>query len=114
MSDDEPIHPFSNGTEFMCWNEYNCCNCKKYNVDDSGQVVEPVCEIDQALLESMFGDGTISREMADRMGLERSWDEGKPMLYWRCKEFVDRSKPDPVVDLPGQMHLFEMQETDNA
>jgi 5-methylcytosine-specific restriction endonuclease McrA len=48
---EERVIPFSNGTEYQCWNDYNCARCKKYNVDDSGMVVEPVCQIDEALLE---------------------------------------------------------------
>lgn len=104
---EERVIPFSNGTEYQCWNDYNCARCKKYNVDDSGMVVEPVCQIDEALLESMFGDGKISKEMADRMGLEnRRSENGGFYLYWRCNEFIDRSEPDPFVEAQGQLHLF--------
>lgn len=104
---EERVIPFSNGTEYMCWNEYNCCHCKKYHADDSGMVIEPVCQIDEALVESMFGDGKVSREMADRMGLKnRRSEDGGFYLYWRCNEFVDEHEPDLVLDHPDQQLLF--------
>lgn len=106
MSDNR-VRPFSNGTEFMIWNEVNCCNCKKYHTDDSGMVIEPICEIDQAFVEAMFGDGTISRDIAIEMGLIGE-DGKKRMLFFKCASFTDQSEPDPIIDSPGQLHLFDL------
>ena len=29
------VKPFSNGTEFMVWNDQNCCRCKKYETEST-------------------------------------------------------------------------------
>jgi|GEM_PF-3873415 len=58
MTTTERIHPFSNGCQFGDWDDANCCRCVRY--DD--------CDICRALTEAMCGDGTVSAEIARRMG----------------------------------------------
>lgn len=71
------IRPFSNGSEFADWVERNCENCAKHNLN------YPECDIDIALTESYFGDGTISKEIALRMGyLEDTCLEFEQQWYW--------------------------------
>lgn len=100
MSDDR-IHPFSNGTQFMDWREGSCCQCAKYHVNNGA--VEPVCPLDEALFGACCGDGTISREIADRLGVpENTWSD------WQCKEF-EPERPagvERIAPAPGQLSLF--------
>lgn len=83
------IHPFSNGSQFMDWLDSNCCNCAKYSFASdpaTGKTREPldedqVCQIELALHEACYGDGTVSPDMAGRMGYST------PVKYgWRCGE----------------------------
>ena len=76
------VRVFSNGTEYMAWNNANCCECARYHVVD-GEVVEPVCPLEEALSLASIDDGTVSHEMAGRMGLPSRTMGGRT-----CKEFV--------------------------
>jgi len=79
--------PFSNGTEFMNFREINCWKCKKdYDERIMKQGINILCDIEQALSEASVGDGTISDDIAKRVGLDvdyKDWD-GK------CLEFETR------------------------
>jgi len=59
------ITPFSCGTQFGDWQERNCENCNKFDSDNPDN---SNCEIDEALLIAYFDDGTVSAEIAKRMG----------------------------------------------
>lgn len=74
------IRPFANGTEYALWQEHNCCRCKRCDWDklaltgwDTG------CELENALSYGSGSDGTISAEIARRLGYSES--EG-----WTCAE----------------------------
>ncbi len=54
--------PFSCGTQFIDFQAANCCRCTKHS-DDASK-----CEIDNALLFAQFGDGSVSADIAERMG----------------------------------------------
>jgi hypothetical protein len=72
------IQPFANGSQYMDWQECNCCRCEKYTEDGSG------CEIDAALGEASWSDGEVSDKIATRMGYP-----GAAMRYvWPCTEVV--------------------------
>lgn len=60
------IIPFSNGTDFMCWSEANCCQCRK-TVEDLDEQGFSKCEIEYAIALSSMGEG-MTPEMAMRMG----------------------------------------------
>lgn len=60
------IRAFANGTEYMAYDEDNCACCKKCAVDygDFGD-----CELQNALFTAEMDDGTITSEIAVRLGL---------------------------------------------
>ena len=93
----EPCIPFSNGTEFECWDDRNCDRCVK-GAGNNGDAL--VCPIEEALTEALFGDGEMRFEMAARMGLherERTHaPDGLPYLGWPCKEFEAPDAPEHV------------------
>lgn len=68
------VRPFHCGTQYLDWENSNCCRCKKYTDDASG------CEIMQALAYASVSDGTVSPEMAERMGYK------KGAYLWPCAE----------------------------
>ena len=75
----EPIRPFSNGTEYGDWQASNCERCKKAYFPDEA---ETICEIFYALDMASFLDGTISEDIARRMGFL-----DHPESYvWPCGE----------------------------
>lgn len=86
------IVPFSNGSEFMDWDEMNCCRCVKgYQFADGRGPVEDdtppdefLCPIQRAVYESM-GTGSVPREIADRHGLSKHED----FAYVTCLELVE-------------------------
>jgi hypothetical protein len=64
--------PFHCGTQAADWSCSNCDRCKK-----SAQAEEPFrCEIQEAIAEAYMTDGTVSREVAARMG------------YVDCRQFL--------------------------
>lgn len=63
MSD--KITPFSNGTQFGDWVDENCWKCQK-DFDEERDAYR--CDIQKALDAAYVGDGTISRETAEKMG----------------------------------------------
>lgn len=61
------VHPFSNGTEFMIWRSQNCDVCLKdcpYD-EETESFGESVCEIEKAISLAAIGDGMIDRGLAD-------------------------------------------------
>lgn len=85
------IQPFSTGTEYMCWNEINCCHCRKYNPD--AVTSDEGCDIEIALSFASIGDGTIPISIADRAGRN-------PYQHitfgWKCTEFEQGTWAPPV------------------
>ena len=79
------MRPFSCGTQYMDWEEFNCCHCAKYPADEAWKTEQGragICPIMLALSEACIGDGQITDEIAARMGYT-------PSAYnWRCPEFV--------------------------
>lgn len=78
----EELIPFSNGSEFMDWQERNCCQCKKYVLLDVEAGIS-TCPIAEAIAENACGD-PLSEEMAIRMGyLDKDGNE----INDDCTEF---------------------------
>ncbi len=79
--------PFANGTEADWWFERNCVRCVLAPdwPDDSG-----LCEIDHALGQAMWGDGTISPEIATEMGYPAKayTPSGERYVSWDCPKRV--------------------------
>lgn len=82
MAEETRHRPFSCGSQSVDWQAANCARCTKYSEDASK------CEIDRALLEAMFGDGSVSTDIAERMGyLDNSPPRHEGFAYnWPCKE----------------------------
>ena len=68
------IRPFSCGTQYIDWENANCCQCKKYSDDASA------CDLQLALSVACVGDGTIDWETAERIGYEQG------QYCWACSE----------------------------
>lgn len=76
------LRPFSNGMEYAIWCDLNCDRCAH------SRETWPGCPMQDALSEAYFGDGTVSVEIATRMGYSH---ERAAELGWRCGEFEARS-----------------------
>ena len=76
---DDRIRPFSCGSQFSDWQMSNCERCKKYSerIEDP-----PLCEIDYDLGMAYLGDGTVSPDIAKRMG----YTDNQGKYNWQCGE----------------------------
>ena len=72
--------PFSNGSEWMDWQDNNCCRCAKIDWSDP-ENPKGDCEITNALADAQWGDGTVSPEIGRRLGCDRN-----PACAWDCPE----------------------------
>ena len=73
------IQPFHCGSQYMDWLTSNCERCKKYDLKYSS------CKIDCALFDAACDDGTVTEEIAVRMGfLVDGKQNGK--YNWMCPE----------------------------
>jgi hypothetical protein len=73
-------HPFHCGTQYLDWENRNCCRCAKYS-DDASK-----CDLMQALAQACFDDGTVSTDVAGRIGLLDALAGGRSPYLWDCKE----------------------------
>ena len=76
MDNMNKVRPFYCGTQCADWRISNCERCKKFDYDN------PKCEIDIAIAQAQFGDGTFTPEMAKRMG----WTNDCKEYIWMCSE----------------------------
>jgi len=84
--------PWTKGSDYQLWQDENCVRCAKW--DPEGREIR--CELERAIFESMFGDGTISAAIAARLGIP---PEGS-LPARRCPEFEPREgPPDPAAGL---------------
>lgn len=83
MSENQ-VRIFSNGEEFAAFCEKSCWRCAKVTMDGP----DYTCDLEQALDGAHWGEGTIPREMAARLGYpERAFaPDGCPFLGWVCRE----------------------------
>ncbi len=77
------VQPFSCGSQYIDWQCQNCDYCQKFDNDNPEN---NSCEIDEALLDAQGGDGTISSEIAKRMGHMKDADS------WACPEIQRTSE----------------------
>ena len=90
---EQRYRPFSNGSQFGDWQASNCERCTKCidGPNDPSPFLPP-CQIESALIDALFDDGTVSHEMAIRMGyLDADGNAidkpGEPPRYgWQCME----------------------------
>jgi hypothetical protein len=68
------VRPFWCGSQSADWEDSNCWNgCAK-----NGPEAAQECEILEALTEAYFGDGTVSAEIAGKMGYRED------RFVWPC------------------------------
>lgn len=82
MSENAKVRPFSNGSQFADWTASNCERCAKGA--PIGSAEWPTCPIEYALAYACIDDGTITQEIADRMGYEHS----TARYVWMCCEWL--------------------------
>lgn len=68
--DPNRMSPFSNGSEFISWKAENCDDCVKRYDDESRKWR---CDLEYAIDAACVGDGTITTEIADRIGRNDLW-----------------------------------------
>jgi hypothetical protein len=83
--------PFSNGSEFMDWNERNCCRCQLCPPPDH-QGPNELCAIENAIalasitggtfLDPVIGDEAHAKSLAARLG----WDPETDLFLPDCPE----------------------------
>jgi len=82
------VRPFHCGTQYFDWTESNCARCKKQSIPPEtfvgGFLTEPKykCDLEKELCDSYIGEGTIPKEIADRMGHTKNKDN----YGWMCSE----------------------------
>ncbi len=76
------VHPFSCGSQHGDWRASNCDRCTKYAHNPN----ESKCEIDKAILQAQFGNGTITDEIAQRMGYFDNNGKDGFAYVWMCNE----------------------------
>jgi hypothetical protein len=77
----ERPRPFHCGSQAVDWEQSNCARCTK--AYDERTSTWP-CDLERAIDEAGFGDGTVSPDVARRMGYD-----GSPTAYvWPCTEVV--------------------------
>ena len=67
------VRPFSNGTECRMWMEENCERCQKVDWTDKMNGPTSKCEIIIAVDAADWDDGTVSADIARRMGWDGEW-----------------------------------------
>ena len=78
MDTDTRLRPFSCSTQMEAWIERNCARCALCNPE----CYEGKCDLDLAIFEALAGDGSVSAEMAARMG----YSEMANVFTWDCPE----------------------------
>jgi hypothetical protein len=82
----ERISPFSCGSQMGDWETKNCANChlQGYYRDEQRNDWAWRCDIQKAIGESYIGDGTVSEDIARRMGAI----DNETRYGWRCNELI--------------------------
>lgn len=80
--------PFSNGSQYMDWCERNCLRCSRHT-DAPGRMHDVKCDIERALSNAFWDDGSIADDIAERMGaLDSRPPRQDGFSYtWDCPEF---------------------------
>ena len=78
MLDTERVHLFSNGENYRIWKWNNCKRCVKL----------PRCPLEYAIASANMLDGTITPDIAERLGVPPDGSE-----KWWCREFDDGAQP---------------------
>lgn len=73
--------PFYCGSQRMDWTCFNCAQCAK-GYDEKASAWR--CDLEKAIDASFMGDGSVTDEIARRMGMPADCR----VHNWRCPEFV--------------------------
>lgn len=90
INSDVTVTPFSNGSEYMLWDDINCCRCRKGATAEQVESGEPLpCPIQDAVL---IGSATesVPADIARRMGCDEKGHAPR-----RCGEF------EPETEVPA-------------
>jgi len=106
------IRPFSCGTQYADWENYNCCHCRKYPEEEQWQSVEgraKMCPIALAM-----GGGYFTGEISDEIARRASYPGPGP-YNWRCGEFEEdgtqtKSPDNSFAAVKGQIVMAFIQE----
>ncbi len=82
------VRPFSSGTQWIDWQDRNCCECKRIPEDEwrsERGVAWGLCELYDALCEASINDGTISYLQAEAIGAIKF----KGYFIWDCMSKLD-------------------------
>jgi hypothetical protein len=79
MSETPTIPIFDNGSQYLDWQNANCCRCTKYH--DAPQTCPPACPIEYALSLASVMDGKVTPEIARRAGYMND-----NSFLWMCNE----------------------------
>ena len=104
----EQARPFYCGTQAADWKASNCWRCTKAYDEQAG---EWRCDLERAIDDAQFGDGTISPDIARRIG----YDNSSFAHVWACTEVVwteawkaeARRRRTTRYRLARQWHLFK-------
>ena len=82
----EPVSVFPSSKHLDAWQSVNCVKCGK------GDDFAFRCDLAMSALKSMYDDGRLPRDIAEKIGY---LDSGDPIRlraspYWRCREFEPR------------------------
>lgn len=83
--------PFFCGTQYLDWQNHNCCQCAKISDEQWERDAGPewgLCEIFDAISEGMHASEVFTEEMLARMGYE---ERDLPLYVWDCAGKYTRS-----------------------
>lgn len=77
---EQRIHLFANGTQYLDWTCNNCDKCGK--AGDPSEAGSSPCELFEAIHDAAADDGTVTPEIAARLGYTAE------RYVWPCPEFT--------------------------
>ncbi len=85
---EQTVFLFCSRTQFVAWRAENCGNCRKE------AAAHPGCDLSAALRDTLFPEGTVPLNMAERLGyFDMDDDAAFPPGAWTCREFQGRHVP---------------------
>lgn len=78
---------FANGTQYLDWTARNCDRCPL--AGDPSEPGSSACDIFEAIHDAAADDGTVSTDIARRMGLL----DNEMAYTWACPEFGEVVEP---------------------
>jgi hypothetical protein len=91
----EEVRPFSCGSQYGDWRSRNCDRCIKSYDNQNPQPKNGMgpCDIDNAIGIAYIGSGSVTHEIAKRMGYD------DPCAYgWDCPERELKPQPSPAAE----------------